>query len=201
MAWTGPAELKAQMRRTRKRPSRPSTTPPTPTAPRPRPVQPSSDSDWVPWARKLLCRFPRSRLCGQGWCAVEQSPELAVPAVQVEHSSDFTGPSPVEGHAARPEGVALAVQADSQAGQLGAALVALASLQAAAIAAEARQVEAARHDSRWWRCEALDLRRQLDQVRAQLGAAQVEAAQLRAVVERHQRPTVPLGVLRHLRAG
>ena len=138
---------------------------------------------------------------------VEPMPQLADPPVQVEHSPGFAGPP----HAAKPEGVALAVQLDSQAGQLGAALVALASQQAAAIAAQARQVEAARDDSLWWRCEALDLRQQLDQVRAQLAAAQVEAAQLRAqlaqvegqaaqlraVVEHHQRPTVPLA---HLRA-
>lgn len=142
---------------------------------------------------------------------VEPVPQLADPPVQVEHSPGFAGPS----QAAQPEGVALAVQLDSQAGQLGAALVALASQQAAAIAAQARQVEAARDDSLWWRCEALDLRQQLEQARAQLAAAQVEAAQLRAqlaqvegqaaqlraVVERHQRPTVPLGELRHLRVG
>lgn len=131
---------------------------------------------------------------------------LEVTAGAVEHSPGFAGPVQVEGQAAQPEGVALAVQLDSQA-----ALVALASQQAAAIAAQARQVEAARDDSLWWRCEALDLRQQLDQARAQAIAAQVEAAQLRAqlaqvegqaaqlraVVEHHQRPTVPIA---HLRA-
>ena len=142
---------------------------------------------------------------------VEPVPQLADPPVQVEHSPGFAGPPQVEGHAPKPEGVALAVQLDSQAGQLGAALVALASQQAAAIAAQARQVEAARDDSLWWRCEALDLRQQLEQARAKLEAANLEAvqlraqlaqvegqaAQLRAVVERHQRPTVPIA---HLRA-
>lgn len=129
---------------------------------------------------------------------VEPVPQLEDPPVQVEHSPGSAGqPAQLEGQAAKPEGVALAVQLDSQAGQLGAALVELATQQAAAIAAQARQVEAARDDSLWWRCEALDLRQQLDQVRAQLAAAQLEAAQLRAVVEHHQRPTVPLA---HLRA-
>ena len=57
---------------------------------------------------------------------------------------------------------------DSTAVQFGgAALVVLATPQAAAIAAQVRQVEAARDDSLWWRCEALDARLQLDQVRAQ----------------------------------
>lgn len=140
---------------------------------------------------------------------VEPVPQLADPPVQVEHSPGFAGlPPQVEGQAAKPEGVALAVQLDSQAGQLGAALVALASQQAAAIAAQARQVEAARDDSLWWRCEALDLRQQLAaaqveaaQLRAQLAQVEGQAAQLRAVVEHHQRPTVTLGQLRELRAG
>ncbi len=94
-------------------------------------------------------------------------------------------------------------QLDTQAGQLGAMLGTLRAAldsQAATIAGQLGLLEAARDDALWWRCEALDARQQLDQVRAQLAAAQVELAQLRAVVERHTRPTVTLGELRQLRA-
>ena len=90
-------------------------------------------------------------------------------------------------------------QLDSQAGQLGAVLTTLRAAldsQATTIAGQLGQVEAAREDALWWRCEALDARQQLDQVRAQLAAAQVELAQLRAVVGHHTRATVPLGQLR-----
>ena len=95
----------------------------------------------------------------------------------------------------QPQGFQLAA-GPFDAGQLGAALVELAKQQAVAIGAQAQQVEAARDDALWWRCEALDARQQLDQVRAQLAAAQAEAAQLRARIEHHQRATVPIPRLR-----
>jgi hypothetical protein len=130
-------------------------------------------------------------------------------------ASGASGPAPVAAVEALQSKLAPAVLLDSQAGQLGPALVALARRHAAAIAAQAGHLYAARDHSLWWRCEALDLRQQLDQARAQVIAGQVEAAQLRAqlaqvegqaaqlraVVEHQQRPTVPLGELRHLRVG
>jgi hypothetical protein len=112
--------------------------------------------------------------------AVEVEPPAAAPPL--EHQA--------HGHQLAP------VQLD-QAGQLGQALVALATQQAAAIAAQVQQLEHAREDALWWRCEALDARQQLDQVqgvlehvRAQLAAVQVEAAQLRAQLEPQAAPSV-----------
>lgn len=113
-----------------------------------------------------------------------------VPQVEPVHSSPQVEalPAPLTVH-----------QLDSQAGQLGAVLGTLRAAldsQATTIAGQLGQVEAAREDALWWRCEALDARQQLDQVRAQLAAAQVELAQLRAIVGHHSRATVPLGQLR-----
>lgn len=82
---------------------------------------------------------------------------------------------------------------------LAAVRIALES-QAATIAGQLAQLDAARDDALWWRCEAIGLREQLDQARAQLSAAQVELAHLRAIVELHHRPTIPLDQLRQLRA-
>lgn len=116
-----------------------------------------------------------------------------VPQVEPVHPA-----AQVEAHQA-PAAPPLAVQLDSQAGQLGAILGTLRAAldsQAATIAGQLGQVEAAREDALWWRCEALDARQQLDQVRAQLAAAQVELDQLRAIVGQHSRATVPLGQLR-----
>lgn len=145
--------------------------------------------------------------------------DVAPGAVEVERV-------PVEApdHSQQP-GAGQGVGQLDQASQLAPALVALRvalESQAAAVTAQARALDQAhqladqaQQDALWWRCEALEARQQLDQVRAQLAAGQVEAAQLRqqfaaveveaaqlrALVERHQRPTLPLAQLRAQLAG
>lgn len=95
-----------------------------------------------------------------------------------------------------PDGSQLAqvpASADSSGGDVVRALLAH---HGAALDALRDQLAHQRDDALWWRCEALDAQQQLAQVRQQLDAAQLDLAQLRAVVAHHQRETVPVGQLR-----
>lgn len=114
-----------------------------------------------------------------------------VPQIEPVHRAQ------VEAHLALPPPAP--AQGPTDTGALAAVRVALES-QAATIAGQLAQLDAARDDALWWRCEAIGLREQLDQARAELAAAQVELVHLRRIVELHHRPTIPLDQLRQLRA-
>lgn len=113
--------------------------------------------------------------------------EPVLPFVELAHPEASPPPAPLVSAAGASETAALAV-----------VRLALDS-QASTIAAQQAQVEAAREDALWWRCEALDLRQQLDAARAELASANLELAELRATVDRHHRPTVRLADLQLVR--